>query len=68
MAMQRAKAIAGKSSRFWVRLLKAGGCWKMESRRVRTARMLNHCLEEALVEVYEKGQEVETYMTTRLMK
>lgn len=44
MAMTRAKAMAGKSQRFCVCLLKQGGCWKMLRRRVRTAMRLNHCL------------------------
>lgn len=44
MAIQRANAMAGKSSRFWVALLNAGGCWKIERRRVRTAIRVNHCL------------------------
>lgn len=46
MAIQRANAMAGKSSRFWVALLNAGGCRKMERRRVRTAMRVNHCLRE----------------------
>jgi hypothetical protein len=44
MAMQNANRIAGKRSRFCVLLLKTGGCWKMDRRRVRTAMRLNHCL------------------------
>jgi hypothetical protein len=34
IAMPRAKTMAGKRRRFCVRLLKAGGCWKIERRRV----------------------------------
>jgi hypothetical protein len=36
-----AKRIAGKRARFWVALLKIGGCWKMERRRVLVAIRLN---------------------------
>jgi hypothetical protein len=32
-----AKRMAGKRARFWVALLKIGGCWKMERRRVLVA-------------------------------
>ena len=45
-AMTTANRIAGKSHRFCVRLLKIGGCWKIERRLVRTASRLNHCLGE----------------------
>jgi hypothetical protein len=44
IAMHRAKAIAGKRYKFWVFLLKAGGCWNILKRRVRIAKRLNHCL------------------------
>jgi hypothetical protein len=40
----REKMMAGNSQRFWVILLKAGGCWKMDRRRVLVAKRLNHCL------------------------
>ena len=46
MAIQNANKIAGKRRRFCVLLLKAGGCWKMDRRRVRTAMRLNHCLTQ----------------------
>ncbi len=39
-----AKAMAGNSQRFCVSLLPMGGCWKIESRRVRVASRLNHCM------------------------
>ena len=42
--MASAKRMAGKSFRFCVALLKAGGAWKILHRLVRTASKLNHCL------------------------
>lgn len=45
IAITNAKRIAGKMYRFWVTLLKTGGCWKILRRRVRRAMRLNHCLE-----------------------
>ena len=36
--------MAGKRYKFCVDLLKAGGCWKILRRRVRTAIRVNHCL------------------------
>lgn len=44
IAISREKRMAGNSHRFCVRLLKAGGCWKMLRRRVRMAIRTNHCL------------------------
>lgn len=65
-AMQSANKIAGKRSRFCVRLLKAGGWSNIDRRRVRTAIRLNHCLGNVNIEQLMQG--AETYITTRLMK
>lgn len=56
IATQRANTIDGNISRFWVFLLKAGGCWKILRRRVRTARMLNHCLRAVSMKEYRVGK------------
>jgi hypothetical protein len=43
-----ANNIAGKRSRFCVSFLRIGGCWKILSRRVRTASRLKNCMKTRL--------------------
>lgn len=63
-----AKRIAGNRARFCVALLKIGGCWKMERRRVRVAIKLN--LEKVLASCKFEGSCVWAYhcMITKLTK
>ncbi len=46
-----AKRMAGNRARFWVALLKIGGCWKIERRRVRVAIKLNLKIVLAMVDL-----------------
>lgn len=77
-AMASANSIAGKRYQFCVCLLKSGGCWKMDRRRVRTQRRLNHCLVSTSAKCNQEqihqsrcrcsSRVGTTYMTTRFTK
>jgi hypothetical protein len=53
--------MAGNRSRFWVALLNAGGCWKIERRLVRVAITLNHSVMFLLVRFWVLERDLETY-------
>jgi hypothetical protein len=56
-----ANRMAGNRSRFWVALLNAGGCWKIERRLVRVAITLNHSVMFLLVRFWVLERDLGTY-------
>jgi hypothetical protein len=64
----KANRIAGNRSRFWVALLNAGGCWKIERRLVRVAITLNHSVVFQLAGYYIGERFRDLRISTRVTK